>query len=119
MKRIALTGSLLAGLVALQSCLFGSTSKVEYEGRHVSESQMRQVEAGVSKQEVLQVFGEPTGKSDVGDAAELWTWRYTRKSESSSSVFLLLASKSEVIEHGTVYVRLENDRVAKVWRTEP
>ena len=71
-----------------------------------------------SQQEVLEVFGEPTGKSDVGNSAELWTWRYTRKSESSNSVFLLLASKSEVVEHGTVYVRLENGRVAKVWRTE-
>lgn len=105
-------------VLALPSCLFGRSSKTEFHGKYVSEQKMEQLKAGASRSEALELFGEPSGKSEVHDGDDLWSWRYQKETKETGAVFLLFGSSKETTHHGTVYVRFRGGKATRVWRTE-
>lgn len=103
-------------LLASSSCLFGSTTSVEYTGRHVSAAAMQEIDVGSSQEEVLEVFGEPSSRRTDGEE-EVWVWRYARQTKKAGSVFLILGTSSRTTHHGTVNVRFREGKVTRLWRT--
>lgn len=108
-----LFGTLLPG------CLIGSSSKTDHSGRYLSESTMREVEPGASKDFVLSVCGEPTERIDGANGAELWKWEYEQTTDSSGSVLFLISSQKKTRAEGAVWVKFEGDAVVRVWRDSP
>ena len=100
----------------LSGCLFGSESKTEYHGKYVSAEDLQKV-SGFSKDEVLELFGEPTAITEVDLDTELWSWSYSKVTRSSGFIFLIYSTSNKHSEDGAVYVRFRDGVVEKAWRT--
>ena len=102
-------------LAAAAGCAI-SSSKTDFSGVYVAPQTIRQVEPGQSQESVLDLLGQPTRKTGLGDGAERWTWRWSKTKRSRDTVVLLSTTSQNVEESGAAYVEFQDGVVTKAWR---
>ncbi|MFG0284490.1 MAG: outer membrane protein assembly factor BamE [Phycisphaerales bacterium JB039] len=93
-----------------------STSKTDYTGVYVAPETLRQIEPGESQESVLDLLGQPTRKTRLGDGAERWMWRWSKTKRSRDTVVLLSTTSQNVEESGAAFVEFQDEVVTKAWR---
>jgi predicted small secreted protein len=112
---VVLAATLLAG-----GCVFGGHKDVHQTGQFVSGETIATIEPGVTKTDwVLATLGQPSAKTTLADGQELWSWRGSRRVESSGYVLFVFGGRDRTYTESTTYVRLKDGVVNKVWRDGP
>ena len=106
---LVLTSVLLAGCVI-------SDSSVRYSG--VGHSQLRQIKQGITtKEQLLEIVGEPTEESMTKDGAEILKYKCTTTKDNKFVLFpppLIIDDKKET-EH-TVVFKIRDGIVQRHWK---
>jgi len=105
---------LVAGLVS--ACIINVDSHRERTGRYVSAATLQQIEPGRSAEYVRALIGEPTSRTKIEGATEIWKWTYrdTKRSE-GRLIFVFSGDETEHIE-GSTYVEFHDGLVHKTWQ---
>lgn len=114
----ALAGSVLAAaaLLALPGCLVTSSSASKYSGNRVDPNADRGVTLHqTTPAETVAMLGEPTGRVTEGDE-EVLTWRWTHKSASSGSVFLIFGGSSSTTQEHALSIAFRDGVAVRKWR---
>lgn len=111
----ALTLSTLT-LAGMTGCLVTSSNSSSFTGDRVSPGADRGIVLGQSTpDQAIATLGEPTNR--VGDPAnETLTWRWTERSQSSGSVFLIFGGSSNSTHERALHVAFEDGIAARRWR---
>lgn len=115
-RQLPLVAVLLAASLTLPSCLVGSKTETEANGRFVSAETLERVSVGESKSFVLSLLGEPSLKIDSSTGGQIWKWAYSSKTKRTSGVLLLASSSNTISENGAAYVEFQGNQVIKSWR---
>jgi hypothetical protein len=105
-------------LVTGLGCLVTADSRQSRSGTAVPEATFTQIEPGKTTSAWVQAtLGEPTSKSQV-DGSEIWSYRYTERTDSSGTVFLLFGGHSSSEKSHAAFVELKDGVVVKKWRAD-
>lgn len=112
----ALTLASLAPLT-LTGCLASHHTSSSIAGAYVQPSDLSRVRKHAStKDDVLQILGEPTKRMTNDDGTDTWTWQWTRKEQDSGHlIFIFNSSSSKEIDE-SAHVLFEYDVVKDKWR---
>lgn len=114
----ALVATTLAAsaLLALSGCLVTSSSASKYSGNRVEPNADRAVTLyETTPAETIAMLGEPTGRVTEGDE-EVLTWRWTHKSASSGSVFLIFGGSSSTTQDHALSIAFRDGVAIRKWR---
>lgn len=111
--------NLYLSLVVISLLLFGcvaTESKVQYSG--VENSQLQRIERGTTtKDQLLEIVGEPTEESTTEDGSEILKYKCTEKKDNKFAMFpppIAIEDKKET-EH-TVVFKLRDGIVQRYWK---
>jgi len=112
----AITGGTLIPLT-MTGCLASHHTSSSIDGAYVQPSDLSRVRKHAStKDDVLQILGEPTKKMTNSDGTDTWTWQWTRKEKGSGHlIFIFNTSSSKEIDE-SAHVLFEYDVVKDKWR---
>ncbi|MCY2960401.1 MAG: outer membrane protein assembly factor BamE [Planctomycetota bacterium] len=112
---LALSLALVASSL-LSACIVNVDSHKERTGRYVSSATLQQIEPGRSQDYVRALLGEPTSRTKVEAATEIWKWTYSEtKTRQGQLIFVFDTDESERVE-GATYVEFQDGLVRKTWQ---
>ena len=115
-RQVSLVAVLLAASLTLPSCLLGSNSETQRQGRFVSAETLARVSAGESESFVRSLLGEPNEIIDSANGGQIWKWAYSSTTKETGGILLLASSSNIISEAGTTYVEFEDGKVIKSWQ---
>lgn len=117
--RLALALPLCAASLAgclFCACIVNVDSHKERTGRYVSAATLQQVEPGRSPAYVLALLGEPTSRTTIEGATEIWKWTYSEtKHREGQLIFVFDGDETQRIE-GATFVEFQDGLVRKTWQ---
>lgn len=113
---IVLTSTAVIAACLLSACIVNVDSHKQRTGRYVSSSTLQQIEPGRTQAYVLALLGEPTTRTRVDGAVEIWKWSYTEtKRREGRLIFVYSGDETEQVE-GATYVEYQDGVVTKTWQ---
>ncbi len=119
MPRTAILAAALAAstLTALPGCLVTSNSSSSYSGNRVEPGDERQVLLRqTTTDEAVDNLGEPTTRWTNDRGEEVLTWTWTKRSQSSGSVFLIFGGSSDTTHEHSLNIAFRDGVAARKWR---
>lgn len=103
-------------LAASTGCLVTSSSSSNFSGERVTPGADRSVVLGESTpDQAIAVLGEPTTR--VGEPGnETLTWRWTERTKSSGTVFLVFGGSSNSTHERALHIAFEDGVAVRRWR---
>ncbi len=116
LARSAVLALALTAVPAATGCLITSSSSSKFSGERVSPGADRAVVLGQSTpDQAIAALGEPTSR--VGEPGnETLTWRWTERTKSRGSVFLVFGGASSTTHDRAVHIAFEDGVAARRWR---
>lgn len=115
--RIAAAASAALILAALPGCLVTSDSSSSFSGNRVDPgAESRVVLFQTTPDEAVTMLGEPTARATNDTGEEVLTWRWTRQSSSSGSVFLIFSGSSDTTQQHTLNIAFRDGVAVRRWR---
>ena len=115
-QRTLLGLALAATLATSTGCLVTSTSSSRFSGERVEPGADRSIVIGQSSPtDAIAVLGEPTSRVAEGNRETL-TWRWTERTQSSGSVFLVFGGSSDTTHAKSLHIAFEDGIASKRWR---
>ena len=118
-NRLMGTAALAALMLVLGTgCLVSSSKRQTQSGNYVPEATFDQIEPGnTTSAWVRATLGEPSDRTRVDDAVEVWKWTYNQKKESSGAIFLIFGGSETKESTGHAFVEFKDGVVTRKWRT--
>lgn len=107
----------LTTLAVLPGCLITSSSSSSFSGNRVdpgAESQVVLFQTGPDQ--AATILGEPTTRVTNDAGEEVLTWRWTRQSSSSGSVFLIFGGSSNTTQEHALNIAFRDGVAVRRWR---
>jgi SmpA / OmlA family len=103
-------------LIPATGCLVTENSHRSTSGTDVPESTFTQIQPGQTTVGWVQAtLGEPTRKSQADDH-EVWEYRYTERTDSSGSLFLIFGGHNSTQSTHKAFVEFKDGVVVNKWR---
>jgi len=107
---------LAVSLATTTGCLVTSSSSSRYSGDRVEPGTDRDIVLGQSSpDQAIAILGEPTSRSGE-DNKETFSWRWTERTKSRGSVFLIFGGSSESTHERALHVAFEDGVATRRWR---
>jgi hypothetical protein len=92
---------------------------IKFSGVYVSQELLDRVELNVTTTDwIIAVFGEPTAKTELRDASEIWKWNYMPMEQQVSFLSLFGGKNDEARpQPWTVFLRLRDGVVIQKWHS--
>lgn len=109
---------LAASTLVLPGCLVTSSNATSYSGNHIEPGADRSVVLGqTTTAGAVQILGEPTSRTDVevinGTTYETLTWRWSKRTQSSGSVFLIFGGSSDTTRESALHIEFVDGVASK------
>ncbi|MEM9372913.1 MAG: hypothetical protein AAGA55_04645 [Planctomycetota bacterium] len=103
-------------LVSATGCLVTSSSSSRYSGERVTPGADRAIVLGESTpDQAIAALGDPSSRvGEPGD--ETLTWRWTERTKSSGSVFLVFGGSSDSTHERALHIAFEDGVATRRWR---
>ena len=119
MPRTTILAAALAAstLAASTGCLVTSNNSSSYSGNRVEPGDERLVTLHkTTPDQAAEILGEPTTRSMNDKGEEVLTWTWTKRSQSSGSVFLIFGGSSGTTDEHSRHLAFRDGVAVRKWR---
>jgi len=102
-------------VAGLTGCLAASDNQKIISGKNISPDTFAQVVAGKTQDFVSAQLGEPSSKVKGDNGDEVWNWRYSETTKSSSGFIFIFYSGNRTENLTIRHVEFKDNVVVKTW----